>query len=275
MLLRAVVVLVVIDAGWALARHPHCRIEGNDDYDFKSLKLGEEDKPYYAVSPSGHYRYYFNFCGHAHGCYQQPSCQVRLVTDSAGRAKEDVATVTTTGELYRMKWETLDEDDLKMVNNEMSKEEIDKSYDAGVKVTYSIGPKHRRTVVRLPCDPDADPNERKSDIKVVEQPILTYNIVFPSAAACPVSFTKKQIRLPSVASVAHKKTHFFGLMLFVGLIVYCCAGCYYKRERLGAQGMEAIPHIDTITACVDGVKNMFAGEGGLLNRARGVSDDGL
>lgn len=275
LVLTVLVLLAMIEVSSAIIRHPSCKVGDSDDFNVKPLQRGEEDKPYYAVSPNGHYHYYFNFCGHAAGCFQQPSCQVKFVTDSAGRAKEDIATVTTTGELYRMKWEKMEEMDIDMVNSELKKEGIDKEYSDGVKVTYSIGPKHRKTVIRLPCDEDADTDDLKAPIKVVEDPILTYNIIFPSPYACTVAFSQRKIKIPTVASVAHSKTHFFSLIFFVGLIVYCCAGCYYKRERLGAQGIEAIPHIDTISACVDGTKGLFSGESSLLNRARGVNDDGL
>jgi len=274
-----VVAMVLLVRSSSAAPHPVCRVEGSDDFDLSPLQKGEEEKPYYAVSPHGHYHYYFNFCGHASGCYQQPACQVRLVTDSSGRAKEDVATVTTTGELYRMKWEELDADDLEIVNKEAAKAKIhEEEYKSGVKVTYSIGPKHRKTIVRVPCDPEADEADRQSPLEVVEKPILTYNIIYPSPHGCKIAFTKKSIKLPSMHGVAHSKTSFFTIMFLAILTAYCCVGCYYKREKLGAQGWEIIPHIDSITACAESVMGCFTGEsavGNMLNRARGVNDDGL
>jgi hypothetical protein len=280
MAVRVIMLLLVVDVALARLPHPECKIVGNDDFDFKPLQKGEEEKPYYAVSPKGHYHYYFNFCGHAAGCYQQPSCQVKMSTDSQGNAKEDVATVTTTGELYRMIWEKLDTDDLKFVNEEMVRaklQEDEDHYTSGVKVTYSIGPKHRKTVIRMPCDPEAA-DDRMSPVEVVEKPILTYNIIYPSQHACELSFSKKTIKLPSMSNIHRSKSSFFGIMLFAGIVLYCCVGCYYKREKLGAQGFEAIPHIDSMTACAEGVSGCFSGEsavGSMLNRARGVSDDGL
>jgi len=289
MAMSMAVLLLVVGLTTAIIPRPVCKIEGVDDFDLSPLQKGEEDKPYYAVSPNGHFHYYFNFCGHAMGCYQQPACQVKMSTDSAGNAKEDIATVTTTGELYRMVWERLDKKDLKHVNEEFAKlksggkstkkksSAATDEYTSGVKVTYSIGPQHRKTVVRLPCDPEAT-GDRQSPIEVIEEPILTYNIIYPSPHACELSFSKKTIKLPTMSGVTHSKSSFFGIMLFIGLILYCCAGCYYKREKLGAQGFEAIPHIDSMTACAEGVSGCFSGEsavGGMLNRARGVNDDGL
>merc|ERR1712195_3497 len=282
MAVRVFVLLLVVDLALAALPHPVCKVTGVDDFDFKPLQKGEEDKPYYAVSPNGHFHYYFNFCGHAAGCYQQPACQVQMSTDSQGNAKEDIATVTTTGELYRMVWEKLDAEDLEHVNSEMvraklhSKAEAD-LYTSGVKVTYSIGPKHRKTVVRLPCDPEAA-DDRMSPVEVVEKPILTYNVIYPSPHACELSFSKKTIRLPTMSNIHRSKSSFFGIMIFAAIVLYCCAGCYYKREKLGAQGFEAIPHIDSMSACAEGISGCFSGEsavGSMLNRARGVSDDGL
>jgi len=282
MAVRVFVLLLVVDLATAALPHPVCKVTGVDDFDFKPLQKGEEDKPYYAVSPNGHFHYYFNFCGHAAGCYQQPACQVKMSTDSQGNAKEDIATVTTTGELYRMVWEKLDAEDLEHVNSEMvraklrSKAEAD-LYTSGVKVTYSIGPKHRKTVVRLPCDPEAA-DDRMSPVEVVEKPILTYNVIYPSPHACELSFSKKTIRLPTMSNIHRSKSSFFGIMIFAAIVLYCCAGCYYKREKLGAQGFEAIPHIDSMSACAEGISGCCSGEsavGSMLNRARGVSDDGL
>ena len=114
------------------------------------------------------------------------------------------------------------------------------------------------------------------------------------------------------------------LSQILGLLVYCCVGAWYKRERMGAQvptichaldslamshhllndpaldvdpacgrafpsvcdlslfvcqGVEMIPHIDTICALVECTKtSIWGGEdgmGGVFNRARGVGDDGL
>lgn len=282
MAVRVFVLLLVVDLAMAALPHPVCKVTGVDDFDFKPLQKGEEDKPYYAVSPNGHFHYYFNFCGHAAGCYQQPACQVKMSTDSQGNAKEDIATVTTTGELYRMVWEKLDAEDLEHVNSEMVRAKLHSKaegdlYTSGVKVTYSIGPKHRKTVVRLPCDPEAA-DDRMSPVEVVEKPILTYNVIYPSPHACELSFSKKTIRLPTMSNIHRSKSSFFGIMIFAAIVLYCCAGCYYKREKLGAQGFEAIPHIDSMSACAEGISGCFSGEsavGSMLNRARGVSDDGL
>merc|ERR1712166_1004596 len=281
MAVRVFVLLLVVDLALSALPHPVCKVTGVDDFDFKPLQKGEEDKPYYAVSPNGHFHYYFNFCGHAAGCYQQPACQVKMSTDSQGNAK-DIATVTTTGELYRMVWEKLDAEDLEHVNSEMVRAELHSKaeadlYTSGVKVTYSIGPKHRKTVVRLPCDPEAA-DDRMSPVEVVEKPILTYNVIYPSPHACGLSFSKKTIRLPTMSNIHRSKSSFFGIMIFAAIVLYCCAGCYYKREKLGAQGFEAIPHIDSMSACAEGISGCFSGEsavGSMLNRARGVSDDGL
>ena len=38
--------------------------------------------------------------------------------------------------------------------------------ERSMQVTYSIGPKHRKTIIRLPCDPEADPEVRKSPLPV-------------------------------------------------------------------------------------------------------------
>merc|ERR1712166_1092730 len=78
MAVRVFVLLLVVDLALAALPHPVCKVTGVDDFDFKPLQKGEEDKPYYAVSPNGHFHYYFNFCGHAAGCYQQPACQVKI-----------------------------------------------------------------------------------------------------------------------------------------------------------------------------------------------------
>jgi len=42
------------------------------------------DEPYKVDSPKGDYKYFFNFCGHAKGCYQQPACQVLGPQPEAG-----------------------------------------------------------------------------------------------------------------------------------------------------------------------------------------------
>jgi len=81
-----------------------------------------------------------------------------------------------------------------------------------------------------------------------------------------------------MSNIHRSKSSFFGIMIFAAIVLYCCAGCYYKREKLGAQGFEAIPHIDSMSACAEGISGCFSGEsavGSMLNRARGVSDDGL
>eukprot|EP00658_Telonema_sp_P-2_P013023 TRINITY_DN14945_c0_g1_i9.p1 TRINITY_DN14945_c0_g1~~TRINITY_DN14945_c0_g1_i9.p1 ORF type:complete len:292 (-),score=83.79 TRINITY_DN14945_c0_g1_i9:338-1213(-) len=279
--LIAILMALIAPTAEAFVPHPVCKVNGNDNFELKGLRRGEEDQPYYAVSPGGHYHYYFNFCGHAMGCYQQPACQVRLETDSAGKAKEDIKTVTTIGELYLMDWEEMGDEDIDMINAHLKKENVDKDdYTSGVKVTYAIGPKHRKAVIRVPCDPDATPEVSglKSPATVVEDPILTYNIIFPSSEACELSLSQRKIAIPSMSHVVHSKTHFYSLLFVFVLVLYCCVGCWYKREKLGAQGMEAIPYYDTITACVDGIKGAGSGDsavGGLLNRARGVSDDGL
>merc|ERR1711998_128385 len=155
----------------------------------------------------------------------------------------------------------LDENDFDQISKHAAQHGADvKEYHDGVKVTYAIGPKHRKTIIRLPCDPDADPEIRKTSFPVAEDPILTYNIIFPSPHACKLSFSKKSIKLPSVSHITHSKSHFFSLMVLFGVILYCCAGCYYKREKMGAQGIEAIPHIDAITGCVDTCKGCFSSE---------------
>eukprot|EP00656_Telonema_subtile_P013115 TRINITY_DN16655_c0_g1_i2.p1 TRINITY_DN16655_c0_g1~~TRINITY_DN16655_c0_g1_i2.p1 ORF type:complete len:210 (+),score=39.18 TRINITY_DN16655_c0_g1_i2:243-872(+) len=209
-----------------------------------------------------------------------------MSTDSANRPKEDIATVTTTGSMYTMKWSTMGDDDIDMVNKELTKQKIDKQYKEGLKVSYKVGPKQRSTVIRLPCDESADheyneedPDFRPKDLQleahVVEEPVLTYNIIFPSKYACKKSAWSKKITIDP-KKLVHSKTHFFTTLFFVILVLYCCAGCYYKRERLGAQGMEMIPHIDAITACVDTLKGGGdSAVGGMLSRARGVNDDGL
>jgi hypothetical protein len=65
----------------------------------------------------------------------------------------------------------------------------------------------------------------------------------------------------------------------MGLIIYCCVGAWYKRERLGAQGSEMIPHIDSINSLIECTKTSIAGDadgmGGMFNSVRGVGDDGL
>ena len=154
------------------------------------------DEPYQAQSPKGHYRYFFNFCGHAKGCYSQPSCQVTCPLTPKRRAeparaatpllmslpslhrrssligaqprtlellyrtpplrvqqvriredgKEEIATVTTTGELYKMKWEKLAAKDF----THMESIGVGRFTD-GVKVTYSIGPMQRSTTILVPC----------------------------------------------------------------------------------------------------------------------------
>lgn len=287
--IRGTALLLMLGFSAALVPHPVCKVEGHeDDYDLAPLERGEEAAPYFATSPGGHYHYHFNFCGHASGCNQQPACQARMTVDSANRPKEDIATVTTTGELYLMKWTKMDNDDLDIVNNELQKQKIDKSYSDGLKVTYAIGPKQRKTVIRLPCDEDADhdyhedsaefqPADLQLEAHVVEKPVLVYNIIFPSKYACPKGVWGKKITIDP-SKIVHSKSHFFGTLFLVLLALYCCGGCYYKRERLGAQGMEMIPHIDSITACLDTLKGAGSGDsavGGMLNRARGVNDDGL
>jgi len=291
--LRVTALLLILGACSAFVPHPVCKVEGHEtEYDVTSLTRGEEDAPYFAKSPHGHYHYHFNFCGHAKGCNQQPSCQARMSTDGSGKPKENIATVTTTGELYMMKWEEMDEADLKMVNDELklqSEGAFDhEEYTAGLKVSYQIGPKQRKTVIRLPCerdakngftvnDPNFDPKDLEMKATVVEKPILTYNIIFPTVHSCKKGWMDTKVDLHPNRLV-HSKSHFFAFLFFIILILYCCAGCYYKRERLGAQGMEMIPHIDSITGCWDTVRGAGSGDsavGGLLNRARGVNDDGL
>jgi len=247
------------------SQHKKCGVDG---YNVKGLRKGENDEPYQAQSPKGHYRYFFNFCGHAKGCYSQPSCQVRIREDG----KEEIATVTTTGELYKMKWEKLAAKDF----THMESIGVGRFTD-GVKVTYSIGPMQRSTTILVPClDKNSDYEEGKVAGYTVEGPTLHYTSVYPSKHGCKLSLSQ----LPINFSTKHvQKHHAFGFFLFMGLMIYCCVGAWYKRERLGAQGMEMIPHIDSITAAIECTKAQISGDadgmGGMFNSVRGVGDDGL
>jgi hypothetical protein len=242
---------------------------GVDGYNVKPLRRGEDEEPYSGKSPKGHYEYFFNMCGHAKGCYQQPSCQVRLREDG----KEEIATVTTTGELYTMKWEKLEPKELADL-----KEKGLGDFKDGVKVNYEIGPMQRSTTIMVPCveDDNKEVEEGKVTGSVTEGPILHYNIVLPSRHGCPVPVSQLPINIGGGGAT---KGHFFAIFLFCGLIIYCCVGAWYKRDRLGAQGIEMIPHIDSICAVVECTKGMCSGDGdgmgGMFNKARGVGDDGL
>jgi len=240
---------------------------GIDGYNVKALRLGENDDPYTATSPKGHYKYFFNFCGHAKGCYQQPSCQVRIREDG----KEEIATVTTTGELYKMKWEKLDQKDFADIKTKGVGD-----FKDGLKVSYAIGPMQRSTTIMVPCDDSSDKEPKIDKVQgfSVEGPGLHYTMVLPSRHGCPVPTSQLPINMGNAS-----KGHIFSYLLILGLLVYCCVGAWYKRERMGAQGVEMIPHIDTICALVECTKtSIWGGEdgmGGVFNRARGVGDDGL
>jgi len=244
---------------------------GVDGYNVKPLRLAENEKPYEASSPKGHFKYFFNFCGHADGCYQQPSCQVKIREDG----KEEIATVTTTGELYKMKWDKMepkDFDDVKKLGIGTFKD--------GLKVSYAIGKMQRSTTIFVPCLDDSVtdmPNHEEGKIAgyMKEGPPLHYQAVFPSKHGCAVPVSALTIGIPT-----HSKGHMFGFLLVLGILVYCCAGAWYKRERLGAQGIEMIPHVDSMCACVECAKGTCSGDsesgmGSMFARARGVGDDGL
>ena len=142
-------------------------------------------------------------------------------------------------------------------------------------VTYSIGPMQRSSTLMVPC---ADKNSNIEAEQVAgymtEGPSLHYTAVFPSASGCSVPLSQMPINLAGA-----QKHHVFGFFFFMGLIAYCCAGAWYKSERLGAQGMEMIPHIDMIMALYEGTKTSIVGDadgmGGMFNSARNVGDDGL
>jgi len=261
--LRSSSVLVLLCFVALVSAIPQRNKCGVDGYNVKPLRMGENDEPYEASSPKGHFKYFFNFCGHAKGCYQQPSCQVRLKEDG----KEEIATVTTTGELYKMKWEKMEMKDFASI-----KAQGLGTFTDGVKVNYAIGPMQRSTTIMVPCEDGLD--NRKVKGFSVEKPVLHYTIVLPSKHGCPVPVSQLPVNLAGAS-----KGHMFGFFIMVGLAAYCCVGAWYKRERLGAQGFEMIPHIDSICALVDCTKTMFAGDsdgmGGMFNRARGVGDDGL
>jgi len=237
---------------------------GVDGYNVKSLRRGENDEPYEASSPKGHYKYFLNFCGHAKGCYAQPACQVKIREDG----KEEIATVTTTGELYTMKWEKLEAKELADIKAKGLGD-----FKDGVKVNYAIGPMQRSTTILVPCSEDSD--DKAFAGPVVEGPGLHYTAVFPSRHGCPVPVSQLPINIAGTS-----KTHIFSFLVIFGLLAYCVVGAWYKREYLGAQGIEMIPHIDSICAMVECTKSSFAGDGeggmgGMFNRARGVGDDGL
>lgn len=231
--------------------------------------------PYKASSPKGSYQYFFNFCAHAKGCYQEPVCQARM-----REGKEDIATVTTTGHIETMHWEMLDDHDFQSIEQKGLGRYMD-----GLKVTYKIGPLHRSTTIMVPCVDDNHPgkgpqpflHKDKAAGYVVEAPSLHYTIVFPSKKGCKLPTSQLPIGLPG-SPTGGSKSSMLGFMLVLGLAVYCCAGAWYKRERLGAQGIEMIPHIDsmcTLVECAKGSCNGDGGVGGMLNKARGVGDDGL
>jgi len=63
-----------------------------------------------------------------------------------------------------------------------------------------------------------------------------YNVIFNSEAACP-GYVSKSKRGLSGGSV-------FLIIFFVSVPIYIAAGCFYKRRRMGAVGIEAVPCID-------------------------------
>lgn len=259
--LSALVALAVVVHG--IPQPKKCGIDG---YNPKPLRKGENDEPYKASSPKGHYEYFFNFCGHAKGCYQQPTCQVRIREDG----KEEIATVTTTGELYTMLWEKIEPKEFAAMKSKGLGD-----FKDGLKVGYQIGPMQRSTTIYVPCiEEGSDVEEAKIVGYVTEDPILHYSMVMPSRHGCPVPVSQMPI---NIGSGGTSKSSLFGMFLIMGLLVYCCAGAWYKRERLGAQGIEMIPHIDSMCAMVECTKGMFAAEaGGMFNRAgQQFGDDGL
>lgn len=108
---------------------------------------------------------------------------------------------------------------------------------------------------------------------VTEDPILHYSMVMPSRHGCPVPVSQMPI---NIGSGGNSKSSLFGMFLvplscpayvcslpssscicrlscqrhsclieqIMGLLVYCCAGAWYKRERLGAQVTPSDP--DTV-----------------------------
>jgi len=246
--------------------HHKCGVDG---YNVKALQRGENDDPYTVSSPGRHYKYFFNFCGHAKGCYQQPSCQVKMRENG----KEEIATVTTTGELYMMHWEKLVDADFSYIKGKNLG-----TFTDGLKVTYKIGPKQRSTTILVPCLEKAGTGAEKPVGFSIENPTLHYTMVLPSRHGCALPMSQLPIGKGG-SVVGGSKGSIVGLMAVVAFVAYCCAGAWYKRERLGAQGIEMIPHIDSMCAVVECAKSMCSGDGdsmgGMFNKARGVGDDGL
>jgi len=254
------VLALAVQASWALLPKPaKCGVDG---YNVKPLKKGENDDPYEAQSPKGSYRYFFNFCGHAKGCYQQPSCQVKMRD-----GQEDIATVTTTGELYTMLWEKLDEQDFASMSKQGAGDFTD-----GVKVTYKIGPKQRSSTIMVPCSEKLKKEEEGKAIGfVTEGPTLHYTAVIQSRHGCQLPLSQLPIGInPTLHGHSHGT---YAVIAIVALLLYCCVGAWYKRERLGAQGIEMIPHVDTVCALVECSRGMCSSD--MVNNARGVGDDGL
>merc|ERR1711966_495428 len=189
--LRSSSVLVLLCFVALVSAIPQRNKCGVDGYNVKPLRMGENDEPYEASSPKGHFKYFFNFCGHAKGCYQQPSCQVRLKEDG----KEEIATVTTTGELYKMKWEKMEMKDFASI-----KAQGLGTFTDGVKVNYAIGPMQRSTTIMVPCEDGLD--NRKVKGFSVEKPVLHYTIVLPSKHGCPVPVSQLPVNLAG-ASKGH------------------------------------------------------------------------
>jgi len=123
--------------------------------------------------------------------------------------KEEIATVTTTGELYKMKWSKLTAKDFTHMKSTGSG-----TFTDGLKVTYEIGPMQRSTTVMVPCIDSKSTVHREGDMAgvMVEGPALHYTSVYPSKHGCKLSLSQ----MPISFSTQHvQKHHAFGFFLVI------------------------------------------------------------